>query len=525
MGGRDISVRAEWDMGKTRCVMDIIPLIYTQKDMCEGVERACARGFTVHPYPAVPNNTPLRLKRLHESEFVNYNRQSSIEVLKNTPLRNGGTDLIFAEADFRVHITAAGLKHIVDQAPLDWDILSFNTNTEVKSEEEYPDNLYVRWVKTPHHTGNHALMFKNRSVVNRVIKLWEEEPDFSDQALNLGGFNIYTSHQYLFTQDHYADYENQALPCDKRFLVCCTSYRRVKDAVRQIYTFMDQSYTNFIFQLFLRGVSEYEWKTHLAPQFQHFIRDGRLVVTCVPNDNMCANVSQFGDGISPEAYDLILKVDDDDWYDRDYLLRLNSIHRSFPASVGSFTTQVNGFFSQCAGYPIFDPGKVTSFGGHLLVLTKQTLGVMKEYVHREYDSEVIAPYIGDDEKPTTSWGWREDNLLHRIQRRMGLIYRDYMDSGAPGLLYTVLSPSVTRRQSGYTAFSYEELLRVREPKSKDEWYVIIRRHEVYSLSDRGLETWGEVVAKEKGSYIIRIGQEKKYLILRRDEVTGIWNIE
>lgn len=56
----------------------------------------------------------------------------------------------------------------------------------------------------------------------------------------------------------------------------------------------------------------------ILPQFQPYIDAGRLTIRYFPNSNQLTNLLDCTRGLDVSDYELFLKIDDDDFYSRDY---------------------------------------------------------------------------------------------------------------------------------------------------------------------------------------------------------------
>lgn len=499
--------------------MIVYPLVCCGRDYCCGIEEACKHGFHVTPYPGRYGIEEVGKGEKHQ--YQDLERVVACEMLQSTPLKDGGEEHLFAEADFVPQITAEKLKQVVARAPEDWEVLTFAWALKEQEEEEVKDVEEIIWSYRKRIVGSQALMFRDGKVVEKVRRLWER---FTwggiDMATGTSSLRQYAPSHYLIRQSHVNDFEEMPSPRDRRFLVCMNSYRRLKDAIRQIYTFMDQSYDNFIFQLLLHGVAEYDWKRCFEPNFSHFIREGRLVITFGGNGDQLSNVVRYGEGVNRDAYDLVVKVDDDDWYDRDYLKRLNYVHQSFPTEVGSWQDTVSGVYRQRMGYPTIGHEPLHFFGGNQIVIPKTVLDVVKEYEKSGRKPGILVPILGE-EKGKEGWSWREDNLFVRLMVNMGMVDRTYLTPPPPGMLVTRVGASVTRGNKNFPFYG-GSTYHILAEQSGVKVRLLIQDKWAYDMKSGVGKKW-EIVGKDGEEIYVLRGDEGKMIILEPGK-EGLWKM-
>lgn len=510
---------SEEKLEKQRVV--IHPVVCLGRDMCYGVNRACELGYKVSPYPGI-----IQREIPGEPAMPVGLRRTAVKLLRDTPLRDGGPYHIYAESDFYPHIHMDDYLQLIKDAPQDWDVIQLFADMfyePVAQNERIRDLSHVTWKKidADNHWGTHAMVFRGAGVVRTVAALWQRENQPIDEALYYSDLKVYRPSVNLFTQYGINKYRDRELPRDRRFLVGMMSYRRIKDACRQIYSFMDQTYKNFIMYVSLKGIAEEEWKYRLEPNFRHFIKEGRLIVSIDPNDNQINNLVQIYNNIRPEFYDLLIKIDDDDWYDRDYMLRLNQVHSSFGVEVGSQKNIINGGFSQYQGFPTFWGTEIPVWGGSTVVYTKRVARVLSDYAASGFAESYLTPLLGK-EIAEQDWTWREDNLLHRLLADIGCIDRNFLDKGAPGLMVNTADFSVTRgitRSQPFYNGRYTHMLSVQTSKGIHRFLVVANR--CLEMEESLKRRVGQVVQKKKGEYLV-MWDDKKIMTSLVHRRNGIW---
>lgn len=517
-------------------MITLYPIVCKNRDVLVGVRRACQLGYNVSPFPG---ETILTDADPGGTQIADGLRQSTLNVLTSTPLVNGGENHMFVEADAYPLISCSELEKVIHDAPPDWEILQlFKRNTICDKEPQATPFVYdptkgVAWkrisLKFAEFAGTHAMLFRDGNVVKKfkeAIKNKQEPIDRLLAVLNSNGrIRVYRPVEYNFFLPW--NPETQGLR-DRRFLVGLMSYRRLKDACRQIYTFMDQSYTNFVLHVMLKGVDEYDWRRRLLPNFQHFIDEGRLVVDCIPNENQLLNILHIPKGIPEESYDLITKIDDDDWYDRDYMKRLNDVHRHLPTNVGSILSYLGGVFRTEAGFPVFSGSRIFTFAGSTMVCTKELFKGLQGYVDSGYSKEYLMKIIQREdvlELLEDNYKWREDALQDLLSRSLGVVNRTFMDPATPGLCVSHCGTSMTRdgylnykKNTYYIALKYDRIITLAGAGSR---YRILG-NSIFSLKDPESEL-GEILDKNDNYYVVKWKNGGNINILRHF-VDGKWEV-
>lgn len=204
----------------------------------------------------------------------------------------------------------------------------------------------------------------------------------------------------------------------RKMALCMASYKRPVDLQRQIFAMMNQSYDADAFHLFVaaKGISEYHLNTFILPQFRNFIEEGRLTIRCFPNSHQLANLIDTVRGLDVSTYELFLKIDDDDFYSRDYLSTINEFYTTIPQNYSCYFRGKTSALHQYGG--ITTPDQIDfRVCGPSLVMSKE---VMQRVIESESDPEII--------RRAMAWGggiahtniaYMEDNFIHRLMRMYG----------------------------------------------------------------------------------------------------------
>ena len=509
-------------------MIDIYPIVCENRDMLYGVSRACQLGYHVIPYPGSTTG----FEKKYGTQIADGLRRSAVAMIEGTPLKHGGTNCIFAEADFYPFVSCEDLETLVKTAPDDWDVLQLWSDGYANSQTPEARDLTAAsidlndtgwWTPTPNrHFCTHAMMFRNADVVKAILNTWTTVAQPIDESLIRMPLKIYRPNAgNLFGQYNPED-QYATPPRDRRFLVGMGSYRRIRDCCRQIYTFMDQTYKNFIMHVSLRGISEYDWKRRLAPNFKHFIDEGRLVVDITPNSTQLINVAAITDNIPDESYDLITKVDDDDWYDREYLERLNRVHRHIPVNCGSSDTCTYGYFRLQHGIPQFVGGQYPSFTGGVMVHSKDSFKAYKEYALTG-NKDILRKWFtlkGDRGLANEGWTWREDALLDRMEQAHGRINRHYLTEpySSPGQCVTAVGAGVTRHMYSWRTSSYDFILTI----NPGVQLMRISGNTIYNLYHLKTRK-GVVLSRDENTIVVLWDGDAAMQVLKRTK-DGSWSI-
>lgn len=204
----------------------------------------------------------------------------------------------------------------------------------------------------------------------------------------------------------------------RKMALCMASYKRPVDLQRQIFSMLNQSYDKDFFHLFVavKGISEFHLNTFVIPQFQHFIDEGRLTIRYFPNSNQLTNLLDCTRGLDVSEYELFLKIDDDDFYSRDYLSTINEFYTSLPQHYSCFFSDVT--------WMLFQHGGIASPGREMFYVCGPSLVMSREVMHLVVKSESDPQII----RRAMAWGggvahssiaYMEDNFIHRLMRMHG----------------------------------------------------------------------------------------------------------
>lgn len=277
----------------------------------------------------------------------------------------------------------------------------------------------------PYVWGTHALIIpaRSRQKVADLFLNWRIPTDTSlEVAQSRGLLNIRVAKHNLFYQKprtSKADVTRLFSWRKRRLALCLSSYKRPEDLQRQIFAMMNQSYDKDSFHLFvaLKGIPEFYANSFIIPQFCNFMEDGRLSIRCFPNRNQLSNLLDCTRNLDTSRFDLFLKIDDDDFYCRDYLKTINEFHSLIPQHYSSFFSDWSWALYKHHGIvsPQLEPFYV--FGSSMAVSPQ----VWQRLYEAEADPSIIrdtmARHCGG--KGHSCIAYSEDNFIHQAMCDFG----------------------------------------------------------------------------------------------------------
>ena len=206
----------------------------------------------------------------------------------------------------------------------------------------------------------------------------------------------------------------------RRMALCMASYKRPVDLQRQIYAMMNQSYDADYFHLFVavKGISEFCLRTMILPQFQAYIDAGRLTIRYFPNSNQLTNLLDCTRGLDVSDYELFLKIDDDDFYSRDYLRTVNECYTTIPQHYSCFYR--DAVWAMYHYNRILAPKKedYDIFGATLVM----SWSVWQEVQRSENEPDIIRRTMSHGGGfAHTRIAYMEDNFIHRLMQIHGCV--------------------------------------------------------------------------------------------------------
>lgn len=181
---------------------------------------------------------------------------------------------------------------------------------------------------------------------------------------------------------------------------------------------MHQSYRNFHLFVAVKGMSSFIFQSILIPQFQEFIDEGRLTLRWFPNKNQLSNLADTIRGLDTTNYELFLKIDDDDFYGRDYLLTINEFHSEIPQHHCSCFKDWSWVHYKYGGISSLQKEFYYVFGASMVL----TRSVMERLMACEEHPEMIHPIVQrwDHIPGHGNIGFSEDNFIHKLMLETGI---------------------------------------------------------------------------------------------------------
>lgn len=120
-----------------------------------------------------------------------------------------------------------------------------------------------------------------------------------------------------------------------RIAVCLFSYKRIEDFLRQVFCMLHQSYPHVHVFAALKGITQSVADELVFPYIQPLIDEGKVTLRLFPNKDQVSNFLDTVRDLDISEYDLFARIDDDDFYDRDYLQHVADFHATLPPGYSS----------------------------------------------------------------------------------------------------------------------------------------------------------------------------------------------
>lgn len=397
--------------------------------------------------------------------------------------------VILGESDAVPTVDADVLqKHIEDiliEHPETDVIRLFSDHENVPHKEGAPIEFFKWEVENLPHTryqkekfGTHALVIpvKSREKLAEYIRTWKLPVDTLIEYLsNFGMLNVMSAKTNLFyqakrNQKALADtlYSNK----DHKFALLMTSYKRPSDLLRQIYAMMDQDYPkeNYHMYVAVKGIDDVSF----APFYsiiQHFIEEGRLDITLCSNSDQLTNFLDTIRVIPEEAlrqYDKFLKIDDDDFYRRDYLKQVNEFCKRHSPDMSTCARHMNSYLMKTGvcRTPYLQPA-YNSFYGNTLVFPYKLLNVIRR---TEVDKDFRLFWERQIPK-AQGVGNTEDALIDTIMLKHGCVFLNKTMGESNWCTITAINnPSIQR--GGLMPESLRMDVLARHPDKYEKEYIV-----------------------------------------------------
>lgn len=206
--------------------------------------------------------------------------------------------------------------------------------------------------------------------------------------------------------------------------ICLASYGRPHELMRQVYAMMDQSYKDLHVFAAVKGYTESFFNEVIVPPLQHFVDEGRLTIRLFPNSNQLTNFVDTVRDINIDDYELFLKIDDDDWYHREYVKTVVELLDNQPVGISSGMSGDNLFLQRTGDTYSIGRFRYAQLTGCSLCISQQC---MRRIILVEGDRDLLQQDIKrwKGEHAKADIGWAEDRYFTYLVNANGCIqYRD-----------------------------------------------------------------------------------------------------
>lgn len=314
-----------------------------------------------------------------------------------------------------------------------------------------------------------------------------------------------------------------------RLAICMTSYGRLPELFRQIYAMLDQTYENKHLFVAVKGYTERFFRKVILPPMQHFIDEGVLTLRLFPNSNQLANFVDTVRGLDISEFDLFCKIDDDDFYDRDYLkIIVEGLDQYPPGTSAALIENAIGIEKTGDTYKLTPYRLPTGAQGSSLCISPN---VMKRIVNAAENPAVLRKEMvlwkGGGSNPKV--GWAEDRWFAWMIDQEGCMYYNTMFEKLgkiPVFIGSFASyHSVCRSNLTFTDFGKK----VAKGENLSMDYVATSDG-VFSIFDgevnqEGGSLKGKLITRHGDTLVIDIQNEQKFRVYRWDEQNAVYNIE
>lgn len=343
--------------------------------------------------------------------------------------------IIFGESDIAPNVDASTVRAVVEKALAqhkDLDVLRLHLHLVEAPSQGIADCYTFRMPQFDSYTdvnyswGTHALVIP-KSSRRKVAELFRDcklPIDVALEALNYKDeLKVYVTSADLFYQKKRTarpDVRKQPHWRERNMAVCITSYKRPESAIKQIYTFLHQTYNPERFHIFavVKGISEFLFNSLIVTQFKSFIEAGRLTLRYAPNKSQLSNFLDCTRGLDIDKFDLFLKVDDDDFYNQTYLEAVNEFHAKIAQTSCSVMQGACRHLSKKEGIIAATLGFHYYVMGASFVMTREVLeGLKKAETDESYRQSLWKRVWNSGQMDIRQ---AEDQLMHRLMQDVGL---------------------------------------------------------------------------------------------------------
>lgn len=156
-------------------------------------------------------------------------------------------------------------------------------------------------------------------------------------------------------------------PAPLRMAACLFSYKRVEDFLRQIFCMVHQSYPHLHVFAALKGIPLPVVKELIYPYIQPLIDEGKVTLRLFSNKDQVSNFLDTIRGLDVSGFDLFVRIDDDDFYDRDYVQHVVDFHATLPAGYSSCHWGEGKQLHKEDGFPVLRRTSILCMGAAQIV--------------------------------------------------------------------------------------------------------------------------------------------------------------
>lgn len=290
----------------------------------------------------------------------------------------------------------------------------------------------------------------------------------------------------------------------RKFALMMPSYKRPGDLLRQIYAMMDQLYPKDMFHMYVsvKGIDTVSMYSLITP-ILHFVKEGRLTINRTENSDQFTNLMDTIKGVPEDelkSYDKFLKIDDDDFYSREYLARVNGFYTYINDDVSTNCRAMTTGLLKTAGLnnPIVHSVPSTYYGGTLVF----TYDCLKEFDKCRTDKDTLHKYTSKIPVRKDRPGFTEDGVLDTIMIDKGYVpMRAVIGENQWCVILNQSNPSITRGGLVPHELYQEVMLTHPDAYSKEDIYAIHTINDgvvfVYVFNDKCHVAYGKAFARGK----------------------------
>ena len=226
-----------------------------------------------------------------------------------------------------------------------------------------------------------------------------------------------------------------------RFLLLLSSYKRpvyLTDLIARLNNF-NYNKNDFDIAVSVKGVSSDVVDNLLLSDFEEDIKTGHLIFKTDENKNQFTNLLNTYRDIDLSNYDYLLKIDDDDWYHKDYLKTLHLIlttlnHPDFIVSNNLTYLRMNASFS------FLKQGQASNMGSSICMKTNFATELLKIEKMEDTAIEKLIPSDSNLKAPFKIA--YEDRFINALAHQAEKKYIYF--TNVPLFIYNKQNASITR---------------------------------------------------------------------------------